>query len=339
MNGSLHACFTLNNYTEESERTIQEYARRGKCSYLIYGREVAPTTLTPHLQGYIQWASKTRWAALSKQWKACFTTSRGSSEDNVKYCSKEDASPWSYGQLRDISRASGGLKEKERWRDIKCRFADLSRSVESIMLEVVEEYPDLLIRIPELTRSAVAYRRLLVVPNPTCTELIPNTWGIRMPLIEGKCKHYWIWSRVPNTGKTTFMEALRAQFRCSDYIKDSVFQDVDPSSQFVLIDEYNRGCIQIDTLNAMCDGTHPYQVKFCSPTRAKAIIIICSNALPSKFYSEFELLLLKARFNVIQVGPIEGDKKSEGETVEFSWDLEKKRLFRSRSPRSEGPPI
>lgn len=42
-------CFTLNNYTEEDEQRIQagvEFYR-----YAVYGRELAPTTGTRHLQG------------------------------------------------------------------------------------------------------------------------------------------------------------------------------------------------------------------------------------------------------------------------------------------------
>lgn len=50
-------CFTLNNYTEEDERRIQESSEIYR--YAIYGRELAPTSGTPHLQGN-QWGTLNR---------------------------------------------------------------------------------------------------------------------------------------------------------------------------------------------------------------------------------------------------------------------------------------
>lgn len=46
-------CFTLNNYTPLDLKMIQKFAK-AHCKYLIYGKEKAPTTGTPHLQGYLQ---------------------------------------------------------------------------------------------------------------------------------------------------------------------------------------------------------------------------------------------------------------------------------------------
>lgn len=44
-------CFTSNNYTDEDELLI--YSLVEHCSYVIVGRETAPTTGTPHYQGFI----------------------------------------------------------------------------------------------------------------------------------------------------------------------------------------------------------------------------------------------------------------------------------------------
>lgn len=43
-------CFTLNNYTVSEESKIKKI----KCKFLQFGHEIAPTTGTPHLQGYIE---------------------------------------------------------------------------------------------------------------------------------------------------------------------------------------------------------------------------------------------------------------------------------------------
>lgn len=45
-----NACFTLNNYTEEEV----EHLKLIDVQYIIFAKEVAPTTGTPHLQGYVE---------------------------------------------------------------------------------------------------------------------------------------------------------------------------------------------------------------------------------------------------------------------------------------------
>jgi len=48
-------CWTLNNYTEEEVKFIQESVNNPKLGiqFIIFGKEIAPTTGTPHLQGYL----------------------------------------------------------------------------------------------------------------------------------------------------------------------------------------------------------------------------------------------------------------------------------------------
>ena len=47
-------CWTLFHYTDADLTAIQEYAK-DECEYLVFGKEVCPTTGTPHLQGYLYW--------------------------------------------------------------------------------------------------------------------------------------------------------------------------------------------------------------------------------------------------------------------------------------------
>lgn len=42
-------CFTYNNYTAVTEVALQKFLV-DNCDYACYGRELAPTTGTPHLQ-------------------------------------------------------------------------------------------------------------------------------------------------------------------------------------------------------------------------------------------------------------------------------------------------
>lgn len=83
--------FTVPNY---SEQDISHLQRMGKeeCVYMCFGKEIAPTTGTPHLQGFCilkrkQYHTYFR-SAVGKQCWPVFDRVRGSPEANKKYCSK-----------------------------------------------------------------------------------------------------------------------------------------------------------------------------------------------------------------------------------------------------------
>lgn len=48
-------CGTWNNYTDEMQGTLRSHVDLTNATYLIYGREVAPDTGTPHLQFYVRY--------------------------------------------------------------------------------------------------------------------------------------------------------------------------------------------------------------------------------------------------------------------------------------------
>lgn len=105
-NRSRRWCFTLNNYTEENELAIQHECQHGRCiSYLIYGREVAPETGTPHLQGFFILRTAKSLGGIRRclpQWGwpqgLHLETTRGSVNSNIDYCSKFDQSPFIFGE-------------------------------------------------------------------------------------------------------------------------------------------------------------------------------------------------------------------------------------------------
>lgn len=93
--------FTLNNYTQEEEELLCQFAKLPKVRYLCYGYEIAPTTGTPHLQGFIQFNEGVtiKWikekSAVSR---ACFLSADCSVEANVAYCKKDGRGFIEYGQ-------------------------------------------------------------------------------------------------------------------------------------------------------------------------------------------------------------------------------------------------
>jgi len=77
-------CFTWNNPTTFDYSVL-------RCKYIIVGDEKAPTTGTPHHQGYITWTSPMTWKnALKKLPPGCsLFVANGTQQHNIIYCSKE----------------------------------------------------------------------------------------------------------------------------------------------------------------------------------------------------------------------------------------------------------
>lgn len=81
-------CFTWNNYTSDEYSSIAQILREQGFSYII-GEEVASTG-TPHLQGYIEKKQRFRPSQLKLCNKIHWEKARGTRDDNIKYCSKEN---------------------------------------------------------------------------------------------------------------------------------------------------------------------------------------------------------------------------------------------------------
>lgn len=84
-------CFTVNNYNENDETILQSIT----CRYLVYGRETAPETNTPHLQGYIYFENAIRFNTVrGSEYLGRLSNAphiemaKGTPEQNRIYCTK-----------------------------------------------------------------------------------------------------------------------------------------------------------------------------------------------------------------------------------------------------------
>lgn len=82
-------CFTFNNYMGFNYRELERYFKEYGTLFL-YGEEIAPTTGTPHLQGFIVLKKAMRITELAKKipFPIHYITMNGSVENNIVYCSK-----------------------------------------------------------------------------------------------------------------------------------------------------------------------------------------------------------------------------------------------------------
>lgn len=92
--------FTLNNYTADEIRFIEEIDYKSSSfRYIFFGKEIAPTTGTPHLQGYVLLKDKLtpkkfKSIFLNRAW---FEPMNGSVPSNDTYCSK-NAEVFEFGE-------------------------------------------------------------------------------------------------------------------------------------------------------------------------------------------------------------------------------------------------
>lgn len=122
-------CFTWNNPHEDWKDILSDIWWSKKATYVIGGYERAPTTGTPHIQGYIEWKQSMTLKRIQK----CFhndpvhiIAAKGTAEENLAYCSKSDedcyivGDPKKQGERTDLKKiaeemTSGKKVEEIRW--------------------------------------------------------------------------------------------------------------------------------------------------------------------------------------------------------------------------------
>lgn len=114
MSRNRNFCFTWNNYDDASIRYLADLT----CKYIAYSEEIAPTTGTKHLQGYVSFMNPKTIQQARAQLPGCHVeTMLGSIAQNEDYCSKA-------GRLiergeKPISNDNKGRAEKLRWQRAK----------------------------------------------------------------------------------------------------------------------------------------------------------------------------------------------------------------------------
>lgn len=88
INSAIRWSFTWNNYDpnliEDFKGILNE-----KCKGWIFGYEIGSENNTPHLQGYLEFIKKSRPMECIKIKQIHWEKSKGTKEDNIKYCSKD----------------------------------------------------------------------------------------------------------------------------------------------------------------------------------------------------------------------------------------------------------
>lgn len=123
--------FVTNNYTPEKEAEIKAFAETKNCRYMIFGHEIAPSTGTPHLQGYCQLYDFRAYNPLQEIFR-CIKPAGGDEQQNKTYCSKDATDIFEYGipctrgQRTEYVEYVDAIKSGTSTRDLDTYFPGLS---------------------------------------------------------------------------------------------------------------------------------------------------------------------------------------------------------------------
>lgn len=211
--------FTINNPEEADTAALQvikEDLEASYVRYIIVGFETAPTTGTPHYQGYVQFTDRvSRKVACERLGgRAHVLVARGTAEDNMKYCSKDG-----YYEEAGIPQFSGART------DLK--------------------------GVKEMVKNGVGIGMIMEVTHTMQASLYAERYAkYHAPRRSWKTWAAWIWG-PSGSGKTNFkaknmFKSLKEKdenIRC--FIKKEStgrWWDGYDGQEFVVIDDIRKGC-------------------------------------------------------------------------------------------------
>lgn len=229
MSRSRSICITLNNYTEEEVKKLQEFCEN-ECTYYVYQRERGENG-TPHIQGYLHIRNQRTLAA----WKKCLGPryhiefARGSALDSRVYCTKEET------REPGTEPSEGGRIPAQGTRSDLESVAALVRTGQSDA-RIAEEHPG------DFIRYARGIERLRSVYEPR------RTW---------KTEVYW-WYGPTGTGKTrkAFEQFPDAYWKMGG----NRWWDGYAGDAHVIVDDYRRDLAPFNEILRMLDR-YPYRVE------------------------------------------------------------------------------
>lgn len=151
--------FTVQNYTSDDRERIATMAK--DATYCIYGDEIAPTTGTPHLQGYVLFKNARKSKAVSNKYlnKAFTEAAKGNAQQNRTYCIKS-------GTFKEY----GTCPSQGARNDLKT-FIDKVKLKKLTQTELFEENTSVFARYPAFVSKAQSFYH-----PPARLDALDNYW-------------------------------------------------------------------------------------------------------------------------------------------------------------------
>lgn len=263
-------CFTYNNYTPDGEENLKTWLAENT-KYSVFGHEVAPTTGTPHLQGFFSLKTKSGMttSALQKKFKKINISltlihAKGNADQNLAYCTKAD--PTGFFEHGDIKKSGQG--KRSDLQDV----ADYIKEAPRTTLEIAENFPTAFIKF---NRGLIEYKNILETKN------LEEDRDVTVSIFYGEGR----------TGKTNYAITLCQKYNISYYMVQApesggTWWNMYDGERAIILDDF-YGWTKPHELYRICDRYKyriPYKGGFYN---AKwKFVFITSNLPPSKFYKE-----------------------------------------------------
>jgi len=207
-------CFTWNNYTSDTLVMLSKACELKKCSYIIFGEEVAPETKTRHLQGYVEFDVPLAMSTVKSRLDTVLKGKspihvelcKGTQQENIAYCSK-DGQVQEYGQAKEQDARNG-------W-TVLYEFVQANPD----MAKVAEAYPEATIRywngLEKLVKLTIAQKRLQELSTEFDNAVL-KPWQAKLVSIlntkpDTRTVH-WYYDIKGNKGKSWLCKYLKYKY-------------------------------------------------------------------------------------------------------------------------------
>jgi len=277
------------------QKTLLEFPK--PCNIISYVVAVEPhADGTPHIHMYLKLDGPCRTKdpaaldlLLEDRYHGNYQGCR-SAKSVIKYCTKAE----NYISNLDVATLLGSKTTREVLGKRLLNGEDLN--------DLVHEAPQLLFGFSRFKADIDHFRACSSKPVPP-PDYLPNTWTKILPY-EGQSKkqrHYWIWSKDPNKGKTTFARRLREDHGAVIQAGDFTYWNVTPHTRILILDDYNASCLKWHALNQLADNTYNFRLFQRGTLQIdNFIVIVLSNASIKDLYP-FKNDTLYVRFNEIEL--------------------------------------
>lgn len=220
---------TLNNYSDNDEAIWNTVVENGKASYICYQKETAPSTGTPHLQGYVVFPKKIRRSGVKKALQStavCAVRSDGTPSANRAYCSKsETATPGTFKEFGEIP--------EDPARGVRTDFQVFKDAVKSGLRckrKARDEFPEMVAKYPRWCYDLLADQKDISVPDHELYDW-QEELNNRLSAPPEDRKVIFVVDEDGNTGKTWFAKWYCKQHEDAQFMEPSKKADMAYSLQ------------------------------------------------------------------------------------------------------------
>lgn len=274
-------CFTLNNYTESELGDLMNESslQNNNIEYIIFAKEIAPSTKTPHLQGYVYLVEKERINHLKKiNKRAHWTKCNGSPLQNINYCKKiEQDTPCTPNEFV-FEWGTPPLSKKNFAKYKKAGIDEINKVVDFINnkgacvpnLDVIKDNPEIYWKYPTALNNLIKESKINMLKQRNLDKPV-NVYYLHGSTGTGKT--YTASQMFPDADHVSFMNNFWIGYN---------------GSKNIVIQEIRGDTLKFSTLLQLLD-----RAPFVMNTKGGQIqcqaenIVLTSSVAPHELYSEY----------------------------------------------------